>query len=274
MMIHRNIFSLIRFKFLLNKNFQDLSMPPSTTFQKICEFFSNLTFLYILPYWYIINTFLWWQNMSNCLCREALLNSIFLIYLRFAHPNRPSILLEILQILTALWFVDHTNASALEEEPTCLDTDDSLYLQLTHILFKTLLWCYTVSTSLLAMMLIGAIVFGILELFVWQPQRTAQQGLSEAEFNQLKHIKFALVEEIHGDSSLSTCTICLEEFQEGLEVIQLPCNHYFHPPCVSGWLKYHIVCPNCRTNVRGRLNPDQQDGGAGENSEIENQNEA
>lgn len=251
-------------------------MPPATALGKVCEFFCNLTFLYVLPYWYIIYTFLWWQDMTLCFCREALLNSVFLVYLRFANPNRPHILIEILQILTVLWFVNTTNDNALIEEPHCLDTNGSTYLWITHVLFKTLLWCYTVSTTLLVMMLIGAIIFGIMEHFLWQPQRAAQQGLTEAELKELKNVNIVLGDEIHNDSSLSTCTICLEEFQEGMNVIQLPCNHYFHPDCVIGWLKFHVLCPNCRTNIRNKLRPGLAEGARGQlrfNSQIEESKE-
>ena len=32
------------------------------------------------------------------------------------------------------------------------------------------------------------------------------------------------------------CSICLDEFVEGEEVKQLPCSHFFHAPCIDGWL--------------------------------------
>jgi hypothetical protein len=44
----------------------------------------------------------------------------------------------------------------------------------------------------------------------------------------------------------STCSICLEDFNEGdIETI-LPCGHIFHKPCIIPWFKKDNSCPNCR----------------------------
>ena len=37
----------------------------------------------------------------------------------------------------------------------------------------------------------------------------------------------------------SRCTICLENFEENEEFIQLSCQHLFHKLCILSWL--HIV---------------------------------
>jgi len=42
------------------------------------------------------------------------------------------------------------------------------------------------------------------------------------------------------------CSICCQDFQEGNEVVQLPCKHVFEQECLSPWLKEHNSCPNCR----------------------------
>lgn len=34
-----------------------------------------------------------------------------------------------------------------------------------------------------------------------------------------------------------TCGICLEEFHQEEEVVQLPCSHYFHYDCADQWLE-------------------------------------
>jgi len=41
----------------------------------------------------------------------------------------------------------------------------------------------------------------------------------------------------------STCAICLEEFDEGHQVCQLPCHHIFHQRCLRHWLSNHDICP-------------------------------
>jgi len=43
------------------------------------------------------------------------------------------------------------------------------------------------------------------------------------------------------------CTVCLEEFQDGEEILVLPCRHIFHDPCVMQWLEKEGACPFCKT---------------------------
>ena len=34
-----------------------------------------------------------------------------------------------------------------------------------------------------------------------------------------------------------SCTICRSDYQEDDSVLELPCSHLFHPPCITTWLK-------------------------------------
>ncbi|KAL6210263.1 hypothetical protein ACLB2K_015496 [Fragaria x ananassa] len=47
-------------------------------------------------------------------------------------------------------------------------------------------------------------------------------------------------------SVVNECSICLEEFSAGLEVIGMPCNHVYHKDCIVEWLKRSHLCPLCR----------------------------
>ncbi|OHT00753.1 hypothetical protein TRFO_32434 [Tritrichomonas foetus] len=49
------------------------------------------------------------------------------------------------------------------------------------------------------------------------------------------------------------CSVCLDQLEEGADVIVLPCKHGFHPDCISPWLKMHSECPSCRHRL-----PEQQ----------------
>ncbi|CAL9121700.1 unnamed protein product [Musa textilis] len=45
------------------------------------------------------------------------------------------------------------------------------------------------------------------------------------------------------------CSICLEKFLEGDEMIRLSCGHRFHPACLEPWVKTCGDCPYCRTRI-------------------------
>jgi len=43
------------------------------------------------------------------------------------------------------------------------------------------------------------------------------------------------------------CAVCLDDFEEGSEIYELPCSHKFHgESCVKPWLRIHSSCPVCR----------------------------
>ncbi|CAH2080185.1 unnamed protein product [Thlaspi arvense] len=49
------------------------------------------------------------------------------------------------------------------------------------------------------------------------------------------------------------CSICLEEFEDGHEIICIKkCRHVFHPLCIDSWLKQNRSCPNCRCSLNAR----------------------
>ena len=50
-------------------------------------------------------------------------------------------------------------------------------------------------------------------------------------------------------SSPRVCSICLDEFTENTPLIQLNCNHMYHPHCINDWLQRQPSCPLCRCEL-------------------------
>ncbi|KFK30652.1 hypothetical protein AALP_AA6G009800 [Arabis alpina] len=45
------------------------------------------------------------------------------------------------------------------------------------------------------------------------------------------------------------CCICLCSYEDGAELVTLPCNHHFHSMCIVKWLKMNATCPLCKFNI-------------------------
>ncbi|GAB2279935.1 hypothetical protein Dimus_014570 [Dionaea muscipula] len=45
------------------------------------------------------------------------------------------------------------------------------------------------------------------------------------------------------------CCICLNPYEDGVELHALPCNHHFHATCIVKWLKMNATCPLCKYSI-------------------------
>jgi hypothetical protein len=45
------------------------------------------------------------------------------------------------------------------------------------------------------------------------------------------------------------CSICIAEFEEGEELRQLKCSHFFHAECIDEWLGRVDICPLCKASA-------------------------
>ena len=45
------------------------------------------------------------------------------------------------------------------------------------------------------------------------------------------------------------CAVCMDNFEAEDVLHLLPCEHYFHCDCTTGWLADHNSCPICKVRV-------------------------
>ncbi|KAL0696842.1 hypothetical protein Bca4012_064022 [Brassica carinata] len=47
-------------------------------------------------------------------------------------------------------------------------------------------------------------------------------------------------------SEMNQCAVCMDEFEDGVGVKEMPCRHVYHHDCLIPWLQLHNSCPVCR----------------------------
>lgn len=76
-------------------------------------------------------------------------------------------------------------------------------------------------------------------------------GPKKGRMNKQQILKFPTVkyETGEGNTQQTCCPICIEEYEAGEDLLQLPCRHNFHTECIIPWLERHSVCPMCKVEV-------------------------
>ena len=85
----------------------------------------------------------------------------------------------------------------------------------------------------------------------YQPQATPASSSAVAELPRLKVSASGLettADPLRADRPAAckigdACTVCHDDFEEGTEIVQLPCKHCFHQDCLLPWLE--AVSPAC-----------------------------
>lgn len=52
-----------------------------------------------------------------------------------------------------------------------------------------------------------------------------------------------------GGETATSCTICLEAFEDGMKIRILPCMHQFMADCIDPWLVQQARCPVCKSQL-------------------------
>ncbi|KAF2592779.1 hypothetical protein F2Q70_00042654 [Brassica cretica] len=75
------------------------------------------------------------------------------------------------------------------------------------------------------------------------PNRYGPPPASKSAVEALPTVK--LTEEMLR-SDMKQCAVCMEEFEDGVGVKEMPCRHVYHHDCLLPWLRLHNTCPVCR----------------------------
>jgi len=59
----------------------------------------------------------------------------------------------------------------------------------------------------------------------------------------------ALSENEINEVLIKECSICLDDFKQGENIIKLNCNHIFHYACINEWILIKPECPECRRDI-------------------------
>ncbi|GFZ12258.1 RING/U-box superfamily protein [Actinidia rufa] len=90
------------------------------------------------------------------------------------------------------------------------------------------------------------------QLLVPQQTITRPPGLTQEAVNNLQVEFFGTAkcsDERDTSGALQECSICLEGFLEGDELMCLPCAHRFHSSCLDPWIRTCGDCPYCRSSI-------------------------
>ncbi|ESO98327.1 hypothetical protein LOTGIDRAFT_159128 [Lottia gigantea] len=77
------------------------------------------------------------------------------------------------------------------------------------------------------------------------------RGLTKAEIDQLPAYRFNS-ETRRSDLDMTSCVVCMCDFENRQLLRVLPCSHEFHGKCVDKWLKRQLTnrtCPICRADA-------------------------
>jgi hypothetical protein len=79
------------------------------------------------------------------------------------------------------------------------------------------------------------------------------------KFKQKRKEKYKNKNEMFQEMADKTCNICIEPLRElcsesplninefyNMNIIKLPCDHYYHHYCIYTWIKKSRTCPTCR----------------------------
>ena len=92
--------------------------------------------------------------------------------------------------------------------------------------------------------------------------RTELSTFSPVKINLDKEQYDTMIKDLEFNGKFAdSCAICQEDFKNKENLKITPCEHIFHPKCISTWLKKECTrptCPSCRHDCREKWNNDSK----------------
>ena len=93
--------------------------------------------------------------------------------------------------------------------------------------------------------------------------RTGLSTFSPVKINLDKENYDTMIKDLEFNEKFAdtSCAICQEDFKNKEDLKITPCEHIFHPKCISTWLEKECTrptCPSCRHDCREKLNNDSK----------------
>jgi hypothetical protein len=129
----------------------------------------------------------------------------------------------------------------------CSETAPAIYWTMVAIVILNSL--YFIIPLLLILMLFMCLPCVIIGLRWFYP--TPNRGASEAVIEKLPCFRYSTNSQmrVFGGTTIeeadATCTICLQDYSDGIDIRVLCCNHHFHKTCVDEWFRLQGTCPLC-----------------------------
>jgi len=90
---------------------------------------------------------------------------------------------------------------------------------------------------------IGVITLLISLCFCCYLWRLKRQGRVELGYKDIRYKK-------KKKHTTETCSVCLDDFNDGEKISECTCKHRFHQKCLLQWLNQNNSCPLCKAKVR------------------------
>jgi len=193
----------------------------------------------------IMTTVYWDQNCGTDIQKWLLLFSsrlFVVIPLHIWKIRDPSMQFKITQLL------NHINIGAIilfvlgqkwVFESTCRGPLYSYCIAILIMMYTSLMFpCFV-----LIMLCLCAPVL----MYAFQRFAIGSEAATEVELNDLPTEVF---EPDNEEDEEEMCSVCITEYEQGDQVMRLPCGHRFHQDCIISWLRIKRICPLCRNDIR------------------------